>query len=188
MSSIELLRDLGIFSIAGTTLIIIINKTVTKRIEEYRSQLEMLFFKYSKYHEKRLDVISLVYSNLAHLHSTMQQLTAIIKFEKEDFKREERQRLEETMGAFEAFRNHFSRNRIFISRELCDRLEDLRVRYYNALFEYTYSNEHRDHEISVELSKSVQIAVNKTIPELLSSLEVEFREEISVDDKGNKHD
>lgn len=152
-------------------------------LNEHKTMLEILTYKYSKYHDKRLEVISSVYSKLADLHFFMQQLTAIIKLERENFETEERARLEDTMRAFTDFRDYFTRNRIFLSREICEKLNDLRVKYYNTLFDYTYSSGHRDHEISTQLSKSVQLAINKTIPDLLSSLEDEFRGVISVDDK-----
>lgn len=157
-----------------------------QKLNEHKTMLEMITYKYSKYHDKRLEVLSSVYSKLADLHFFMQQLTAIIKLERENFDAEERARLEDTMRAFTDFRDYFTRNRIFINRELCEKLNELRVKYYNALFDYTYSKDHRDNEISAHLSKSVQIAINKTIPDLLSGLEDEFRGVISVDDKSQQ--
>lgn len=155
-------------------------------LDEHRTMLERITYKYSKYHDKRLEVISSVFSKLADLHFYMQQVTAIIKLVREDFAAEDRARLEDTMNAFKDFRDYFARNRIFISRELCEKLDDLRIKYYNALFEYTYSSEHRDNEISTHLSKSVQTAINITIPDLLSNLEDEFRGVISVEDKAQQ--
>ncbi len=182
MDWIELARDLGIFGIAAYVIKVIINKSITKQIEQYRSQLEMAFFKYSKYHEKRLEVISRVYADLTDLHFAMQQLTAVIKIIKEDYESEEKKRIQNTISAYENFRVFYSRNKIFINHETCVRIDEIKTRYYNMLCDYSIIQNHNFSEIALKLQKDIQNDISITIPDILKKLDSEFRGEICIEE------
>jgi len=188
MTWLELLRDLGVFGIAGYIFKVVISKSVTLQVEYYKSQLEKSIFKYSRYHERRIEIISLVYANLVDLHSSMQELTAKIKWVRQDFKAEDDIRFQKAISNYQKFRESYDRNKLYIDPDICLNLDKLKTKYYNMLGDYTFIQNPEFADMASELQKGIQGDIKKTIPNILNDLEVAFSNCISYEEpqKGMK--
>lgn len=155
-------------------------------LEEHKTKLEMITFKYSRFHERRLDIFSTLYSKIADLHIYMHELTAYFKFIKENFEKEE---LDRTMKAQEAFKDFlfcFERNKIYLNEDTYSLLTEIRNEYIEILIKYNSAmNLHRSGEITYEIMKEIQERMNKKIPIIRKELEQQIKDLIAIDERTN---
>ena len=155
-------------------------------LEEHKTKLEMITFKYSRFHERRLDIFSTLYSKIADLHIYMHELTAYFKFIKENFEKEE---LDRTMKAQEAFKDFlfcFERNKIYLNENTYSLLTEIRNEYIEILIKYNSAmNLHRSGEITYEIMKEIQERMNKKIPIIRKELEQQIKDLIAIDERTN---
>lgn len=195
-----------IFGIAASFIKSIIDKSTNKKIEsfksdlekelklfqnkleldlsEHRSHLEMLTFKNSKFHEKRLNILTELYAKLSDLNIYMHDLTAIFKTIKEDYQKEEFERMEKAKNAFNDFMFCFERNRIFIDETTCNLFQEIRSEYFGNLVKYnTTQILNKEGKYVYDLMKEIQKAMQSTIPKIREDLEKQIRRTISVIEK-----
>lgn len=204
VSIIQTLGNIGVFAIAALIIKAIIDKSANKQIESYKSELEKdlskfqhkleleliehkenlerLTFKYSKFHENRIGILSEFYSKLSDLHIYMIELTAMFKVVKENYKQEELERLDTTKNAYNEFMFYFERNRIYFNEKTCLLFSEIRDKYYENLTKYNFSqNFSEDAVFSYKILKEIQDSMQNKIPTIRKELENEIREMISID-------
>ncbi len=157
-SWINLLRDIGVFGIAATAIKVVLDNSSTRKLEKYKQELsfstkeyelslnsnfekyksEITLFlnKQNKLHEKRLVIIDEIYVLLVNLHSAMKQMTAFMKPIIEDAQKEEDERVVQAQKAFADYNNYFLYHKLYFSKETCALLDNLRIEYYSANYDY----------------------------------------------------
>jgi predicted PurR-regulated permease PerM len=115
---LELIKNLGIFTIIGGLIAFIIrsfiNKYFDKRIKEfeldlsnkaelykaelekesqkYKSELDIHFSKVSRFHEKRLEIISELYNKVVDLRQNLTNLTSTLIFSSGDEQKDDEEK------------------------------------------------------------------------------------------------
>ena len=132
---------------------------------------------YSKLHEKRTDAISAVYLGL------LDYLSICKSFHRSAMHLEEEEIQEHLTllgsGATE-FRNIFQRNKLYLKKELCIKIEsvfkDTQMPSYNYIFAYgAYSAGNITEQEHEQAWGKAYIAFTEEVPALLEKLEDEFR-------------
>lgn len=190
---IQSLANVFIFGLAAYYIQNLINKSATNQINQYKSELdtklaehksnlERMTFKYSKFHEKRLDVLSNLYSNLAELHIYAQELTAVIKPIKEDYDKEELERMHKAFQAFIDVKLLYEKNKIYLNEKTSLLFRELIDEYYENFHKHNYAQKaSKEGDFVHTLIKEIQVSMQKKIPIMLRSLEEEIKGLISIE-------
>jgi hypothetical protein len=185
---IELLKDLGIFGFIIWGVQSIINKSASKKMENFRNemefktrklqseldverdklklQIEEIKYKNSKLHDKQGEVIETLYKNLVLLSRSIRRYTAFVKLvpiNEEERNQEERQQLTDIEENFAKFSEYFELNRIYFTEEMCKSIEDLSSIYNEKMHDYIFPKDlikrgMEPIEIKEEIKKSHEAA------------------------------
>ncbi|MGN6399735.1 MAG: hypothetical protein ACTHMD_04740 [Flavisolibacter sp.] len=157
MTWIELLRDVGLFSIAAFIIQKIIENSSTKSLEKYKQELDFTIRSYqltldtdlerykselnlhltrqSTLHEKRLTIIDEMYKKLVNLDSGMRAMTGM-HLVYEDAEKENEERVNTAQKAFAGYNNYFLYNKLYFNKAISDLLENIRKEYFSANFDF----------------------------------------------------
>jgi hypothetical protein len=182
-----------IFGLAAYYIQVLINRSATNKINFYKSELdiklaehkeelERMTFKYSKFHERRLERLSDLYARISDLNIYMHDLTAIFKAVKDNYEKEELERMEKAKNAFNDFLFCFERNRIYINKNTCQLFIELRNEYLGNIIKYhSAHNKNGDALSHFKMIKEIQVSMQEKIPKIREELEEEIRGLISID-------
>ncbi|MDR8390454.1 hypothetical protein NC796_04825 [Aliifodinibius sp. S!AR15-10] len=202
MDITQLLKDLGIFSIViaaiawllrsiGNHLIdkrLVSFKTELDRIssehqqkldfelESHRKQLQIDYLKHSRVHEKRLEVMSEIYSRLVQLDQSIKELTAFLKPSTgEKYKDRRKREMSEAAESYQRFKIYFDKKRIMLTGETCQLIDELVEKYSESLRLSTFKDRYNvDSQYALKISDEASDIVEKQIPKIKNNLETEF--------------
>ena len=198
----EILKDLGVFALISGCITILIRgfigkyfdkKTelykseLQKDLQQYKNDLDIHLTKVSKFHEKRLDVISELYKKISTLRITLADLTSVLSVKLENPKKDKELKEQRKVNAgesYQKFLEFYGANRIFIPKVTCLKIDELQSQAWSVLFDYhfreiTYGNEFSEHsrKIIVEINERMR----EKIPAILNELEDDFRKSVDVE-------
>jgi hypothetical protein len=111
----------------------LIKLDIDKELEGYKNKLELLRLEYqvqfSKLHEKRSEILELIYHKLFDLNQAMLELTTFIRPATENPNKEESERLTSTNQVFHDFNTYYRKHKIYLTPETCIILDKL-VKHY----------------------------------------------------------
>lgn len=151
-------------------------------LESHRSELTLLNTKYSRIHEKQLTIMAELYKYIVEVDQTFRAMTATVKEIYENAEKEEQERVQAAIQAYNTYLIYLSHNKIFFSEKIVALLDSLRDKYLDSYHDYTFPKRFGidDVDTKIEHFKSALNTVREQIPEVLKQLEIEFRELLSV--------
>lgn len=208
MDWISLLKDLGILTIISGFITWLINSItnnylkkrfaaygkelenkskefeldLNQRIETHRYELEIIKLKNTNVYSKQVDIIETLYKKIFTLQSRLLEMTALFKYEKEDFEAEERERIEESGKAYNDFLIYYKTNKIYFKKETTLLLDNLVANSYDTIDDYTFWRRWgmKGSDIAFEKIKNASDRMREDIPDILTQIEDDFRELIGV--------
>lgn len=206
----EILENLGIFAIFSATITYLIQRLsqyfIDKRFKAYelelqykserykhsldlslevhKSDLNLLFEKSTKLHDRRLTLITKLYKHLVNLQYAMSVMTKQWKLSsgnKEKDEEMDRERIEKAAICYDKFSKCYSENKIFFSTDTCMLLDEIRTQFYDSHWDYTSKGRFGLSEsFTRELAMKASEVVEKNIPPVLKELETDFRNILTV--------
>jgi lipopolysaccharide export LptBFGC system permease protein LptF len=173
--------------IAGVTYLLkLYLESYSKRdLEKFRLQLnhelEKSLFEYqtkfSFYHQRQTMVIAELYSLLVDASSKIHSLTHIVQFSGEGSLKE---RKKNTADAYNKLVDYYSKNKIFIEKNICNKLDELIKLLRDALIEFDVAQggdkyEPDDSGLWIKSFTTIQ----EKVPPIKQELEEYFREIVS---------
>jgi len=114
------------------------------------------------------------------------ELTALIKAKRENYKREELDRMEKAKDAYNDFMLYYEKNKIYVNEMTCKLFTEIRNEYFETLIKYdTAQNLSQEGSFVHEIMKEVKVSMQKKIPKIREELENEIRGIIFVIEKSN---
>jgi len=97
-------------------------------LERYRAALRENEFRFSRLHERRLDVIAELYAKLVRAQAAF----GLFMYPDQSNQAQQRQRRRDTVEAWNAFGEFFGLKRIWLDKDLCDDIDSLNEKYREA--------------------------------------------------------
>lgn len=207
MTWIDLLEKLGVFgflSLAATSLIKFFIDRKFKSyelelqnsaerfkvelefsLETHKKSLEELYYKASKLHDKRIEIISELYRIIVDLDMSMNSMTSLWKIvsgDKETADLEEKGRIDKSSKHFNEYQEFYNKNRIYFPKNTCELLDKLRIEFWDGFWDYTFKYRVGDSDphFNTQLIKNASEKVKNDIPPILLQLEDDFRKIMNV--------
>ena len=156
-------------------------------LEQFRSSLKMMAFehetRFSRLHEKRADILALLYEKLAEAVSAAASFISPVEREGDPSKIEKYKKAMEKMVAFYIF---FDRKRIFLSEPLCTEIDEFVDIIRDSTIEMSVYLDVKpgDGEVYKEktqiMRKAWKSVKDSIVPDARKSLENEFRKILEV--------
>jgi hypothetical protein len=196
-----IIKDIGIFTIGAFFIQKIIERSASKSIEAYKSQLGLelerfknemnfQFKRQSVLHEKRLNIIDETYKKIVALDSAMRSMTSA-HVVREDAEKEHKQRVETAFAAFDEYNKFYSLNKLYFSKHVESLLARISKEYYSAYYDFFTPDRLRaftggnpsahGYEIALEKAQSAINHIQKEIPMILDEVASEFRQILGVE-------
>ena len=159
----------------------VLNNSLSKDLERYKDQLTHEAteheIKFSKLHERRFEIIAELYKLLVKASWEAESFTSPMEWAGEPNKREKY--ILATNAVAEYFR-FFDQHRIYISRELCDQLEEFAIKIRSPIIElgvWIHIDYVADQNIEQKIKSwnSASEFIIKEAPKLRQAIEFEFR-------------
>jgi len=159
-----------------------------KSLENHRTELNIIFSKASKLHEKRFEIIAELYKKLVLMNNEMRLLTELWKLGTTDEienDKDERLRIEKAGKSYNSFQIYYTENKIFFTVKICQLIDEIQSKYFDSYWDYTTKERFgiTNFDFNYENAKKASVNVNNQIPPILFHLEEEFRQLIGVEDK-----
>lgn len=157
MTWINLLRDLGIFSIVAYVLQRIIDNSSNRKLEKYKQELDFTIRSYqltldtdlqrhkseldlhlsrqTSLHEKRLLIIDEMFKKLITLDSAMRDMIGI-HLVIEDGEKEQNERVTRAQQAFSDYNNYYLFHSLYFNKATSELLENVRKEYFSANWDF----------------------------------------------------
>lgn len=202
MEWLPLLKELGIFSIAGGFITYLLNNSSNRKLEAYKAELSqegknfqasldakleahktelrIQSYKSTKVYEQQLAAIIQLHSLLTDLHVAMLALTSPIKQVHSDFNKEEFERISKAADCYNAFIDFFNKSKIFFPADLAGKIQAIQVDYYKSLNKQKIAFEMQSASafITAEMETATQIV--REIQNALQELTIEFQNLIGL--------
>jgi len=184
---IKVLGQIGIFAFAATLIQKRIDHSAAERLEEFKASLNLMSSKETVLHNKRFLVIEELNSRLVDLDYAMRTLTFPLKFDPTE--ESEAQLFDSANNAFQVFNMFFEKNKIYFPIDTCKVLENIRQKFYDALWNYDQPRRIKGMMINDggELLRQVQLRaievyqqVKDEFPVLREGFEKELRQILKV--------
>lgn len=179
----SLVKDLGIFSIAGALIAYLIKtffeKSMDKDIERFKNDLHQETIRFSKLHEKRAIVIRDLYNKLVEFELNMINLTSYVQPDNEE---EQRKIFEKAKKAAIDYEDFQKKNRIFFKKEVCKILDDIDSKGREAWVKWHLSQREEHYPQQIDNWTQAYETVSDKVPKLREKLENEFREILGVEE------
>jgi hypothetical protein len=201
---ITLLRDLGIIGLVVWLIKELISRSANRKFESYKSEIEqrtrefqstldskleaykseltLANFKATQLHQKRLNVILELHQKMIELSRTMHEMTAFLKPIIEDAEKEESERIKGAGDAYNEFMKFFFDHKIYLPKEIADKIEEIRSGYFDSYSEYTFGRRTGiKSEFTFEKSKAASKIVREKLQPAIEEIESEFRHLIGAE-------
>jgi hypothetical protein len=155
---INIIKDLGIFSIAAFFIQRILDNSANRKLEKYKHELDVAIRQYqssldndlekfkgdlalqlnvqNSLHEKHVNIIDQMYKYLVELDSAMREMTAAMKPVYEDAEKEDQERVERAQKAFKEYSNYYLFHKLYFKEDVCNLLEIIQKDYWSANYDY----------------------------------------------------
>jgi len=183
----EILKDLGIFSVAAGVIAWLIRtisqKVLNKDLEKFKHELKQEQIKASKLYDKRLQVIEDVYNLLEDFDQKMRSLTSPMEMAG-DLPKEKKLKIAGEAG--EKFRDYYSKKRIYFNERISNLLDKINKEFISAWIDFTMYPPGkdilggRDAKEKWEWWIKAWKKVTEEIPRIKEEIEREFRELLGV--------
>ena len=144
-------------------------------LEKLRSTLAVAaaerHVRFTKFHERRAEVISETYGLLRELHT---KLGDYVKIFEPAGDRPKEERRNDVAAAHKAFITYYSKNKIFLSKIAVEKIEKINQKSIQAFYGFFYGVE-MVHVEGIEKWMKICTEVTEEMPVALSELEDEFR-------------
>ena len=151
-----------------------------KDAEKHKETLRAEVARSSRLHEERGVVLRDIYANLVELIDKTHSFVHVAEWSGEPTKDEKRKLVAE---ALIKFRDHFNKNKIYLSPNLCERIQKFSDNFIGPASKYalylTWKKDDSDGELAKEFHQSWFSAfdkMEKEVPAALEALENEFRQ------------
>ncbi|HND86135.1 MAG TPA: hypothetical protein PLU50_10020, partial [Pseudobdellovibrionaceae bacterium] len=114
-----------------------------------------------------------LYEKIVDLDFAMADLTRVFKEVKEDYKKEEAQRIETVRLSYNNFLKYYQGHKIYFQVATCKILDELVNNYFSVFWDYTYSA--RSGHFDPEIAKRPYDKMQTDIPIIKSQIEADFR-------------
>ncbi len=183
---VKWIGQLGLFGIASYWIQKSIDNSASKRLEEFKGTLSLMHSKQTSLHDKRLSVIENMYVKLVDLDYSMRTLTNPLKFDTANDA--EVKLIQGSNEKFQDFNMYFERNKIYFSAKTCEVLNNIREKFYLALWDYDQPRFLKSMQVddgtvlrdAYLKAHDVYAQVKDDFPALRSDMEKEFREILNV--------
>lgn len=183
---VELLRDLGVFTIAGGSLYLIarsgIQQYFDKELKRYQTELDKERVRFSELQQRRGEKTEQLYKKLVTFEEDMRSLTNLVTYDGEPNKDE---KMKEAQKSGREFANFYMENKIYFPPDACETIEEIQ-KVMKGVFD-TYRIE-RPHESRAgnppdidTLTESWKKISEDEVQDLKAELETQFRELLGVD-------
>jgi len=166
-----------------------------KRLKAYEKELDnkqallekeinLTIAKTTKLFESRLSILQDIYKKLVTLDREMNVMTMTFKEIKEDPEKEENERIANAGNAYNDYLLSFTENKIFLTKSLDEKLEQIRQSYFDSYWDYTSGKRFggMDFKFTYENAVAASHKVRNLIPPILKEIENEFRKLLGVED------
>lgn len=185
---VDLLRDLGIFTIGAGLVALIaryaIRQYFEKELRGFQSQLNKESIVFSDLHTSRAEVIVEFYSKLTEFDEDMKSLVDPMLMRGE-LSREEK--IEKTAKSGEEFRRYYRKHKIYFPPEICETVDNLISQYRDTFHEFSIKQIHDPQssfyeggERATKWLEDWKSLTENEVPELRSELENHFRDLLGV--------
>ncbi len=153
------------------------------------AKLQEFNIKFTSLHQERAIVIKDLYHKIIELQSSMYNYTRKVHLVKSDAKIEEKERLERVNKALSELTNFYYPNKIYFSKSITSKIDELLKEYWNTGFEFTNHLKITQYpHIYKTLNKNnnedqwdiISKKVETYFPPLIQELEDDFREILGV--------
>ena len=149
MSTMDWFKDLSTyFGLPGFLAAVMLgwfNFRNQRKIEKLKTDLREHEIRFSRLHERRVNVVAKLYTYLSSVHTAYNRLTSRLIFNGEPPEEDKEQALD---NAWSEFIGYFRMNRIYLDKSLCGRIEDFIREVESGLHDYRSSKEYGNHEIA----------------------------------------
>lgn len=183
----EILQKTELYWVAALGIIGFITRNIIKLILDRNLEKQKISLQkkamehqivFSKLYTDQGDVLKRIYSKIAIMERSMQDLVGYTTKEKGD------KAIEDVLS----LKYYFEENKIFFNEDLANQIDELISTAHNAYFEASWNSEHRIAEITMEDIKKETLEnrlkglkkVRHTLPPLKRKIESEFREILGV--------
>jgi hypothetical protein len=158
-----------------------------KDLKEYESKLNLFINKSNHLHLRRLDILSELYQKLVLLNRKMVEMTRLLKLVSpgEDAEISEKERIKSAGMAYNDFSDYFDKNKIYFSKDLCVLIQKLQEEFWSSFHDYTFPINFGlpSSEMTYKLVRDAANKIDKDVPKILETIEMEFRKLIGVFDE-----
>ena len=188
MNFLEILQNLGIFSIGVTGLVWLIRKIFVhffdKDLEKFKSDLEKeaieYKIRYERLHSERVEVIKEVYKKISNTYNSFRSLMNPWQGVEEPTQEEKGRRATENANELIYY---YEQNRIFFSEELAEDVDVLLSVFkstWNKFNDSRISNSIRDEKTSTKQWHEAWKQIEEETPKVKKQLENKFRNVLEI--------
>lgn len=162
-----------------------IDRQLSILIENHKKSLELLFYKASKLHDRRIEVIAELYEKLVTLELTTHEMTNQLKIVTNDIEKNiqiENVKIQLASDSYNNFYIFYSKHKIFFSAKTCELIDKIKDEFFESYTDYTRGKKYEsdNYDLSFNLAKAASDKVRKVIPIIQENIENEFRSIIGV--------
>jgi hypothetical protein len=153
--------------------------TLDKDLEQYKKNLNLDLTKKERLHLKRSEILSDLYKKIVDLDFAMADLTRVFKTVKEDYEKEEAERIETVRLSYNDFLKYYQGHKFYFREETCKILDELVNNYFSVFWDYTYKK--RTSVFDPEMAKRPYDKMQTDIPIVKKQIESDFRKYFGED-------
>lgn len=157
-----------------------------KQMESYKTKLSVANSRQVQLYTKRSEIIETLYKKLVNLNSSMLNLTALMRNvtgkDEETIQKEEFERIQKAAIDGNDFFDFYQKNKIYFKESTCALIEKIQagMKQSHSDYSFRYLWGVPPSEMTHEMTKKSSEYVRTVFPDLLHTLEVEFRTSIGV--------
>lgn len=178
------------WSAIGALITFTIQQVVKTWLDYRKYRSEVVF---SKLHQERVEVVKQIFQKLTILHQTLLDFTRAVQIThgSETYEEHQRKLFQLFEESYVEARNYTTLNKIYLSNELCAKIDNLISKIRHSAIDYNFLNKDireditmRDNQLikeKYERCRSIRDKVEVEMQGLLNDLEVEFRQLLGGD-------
>lgn len=157
-----------------------------KKMESYKSDLNLMSTRQNLLHSNRSQIILELYQKLVQLHNSMLDMTARMRLvtgkDQETIENEELERISSTGELGNDFFKFYQLNKIYFTLNICGLIQEIQNGLKESHTDYSFRHLWGlpPSEMTYEMAKNANDKVKDEIPKLMEKLEYEFRKSIGV--------
>jgi uncharacterized membrane-anchored protein YhcB (DUF1043 family) len=157
-----------------------------KEIENYKSNLNLVYSKQIQLYSKKSEIIEQLYKTLVDLNNSMIEMTQsfrnITGKNEDTIQQEELDRVNTSAEKGNDFFKFYLNNKIYFGKDTCSLIEDLQKQFKDSHTDYSFRHTFGlpASEMTYEMAKKASDRVRDDIPKLMEKLENDFRETLGI--------